>query len=111
MYQDRFDNKYFYLKTSKTCVQLETNNALHELGVEDRHLVVGFETALVVGGIFERVGSVIALGNCQKPWETSETSSTCFFDPNAPLGPKVPKVPTQEPPQNWFSFRKCDERG
>ena len=78
MYQDKFYNKYFYLKTSKTCVQLETNNVLHELGVEDRHLVAGFETALVVGGRFERVGSVIALGNCQKPWETSETSSTCF---------------------------------
>ena len=44
MYQDRFDNKYFYLKTSKTFVQLETNNVLHELGVEDRHLVAGFKT-------------------------------------------------------------------
>ena len=49
--------------------------------------------------------------NRQISSETSETSSTCFFDPNAPLGPKSPKSPTQEPPQNWFSFRKRDERG
>ena len=44
MYQDRFDNKYFHLKTSKTFVQVEINNILHELGVEDRHLVARFET-------------------------------------------------------------------
>ena len=35
-------------------------------------------------------------------------SFTCFWDHNAPLGPKVP---TQEPPQKWFSVRKHDERG
>ena len=44
MYQDRFDNKYFCLQTSKTFVQVETNKVLHELGVEDRHLVARFET-------------------------------------------------------------------
>ena len=44
MYHNRFDNKYFYLQTSKTFVQVETNNVLHEIGVEDRHLVASFET-------------------------------------------------------------------
>ena len=43
-YQDRCDNRYFYLQTCKTFVQVETNNVLHELGVEDRHLVARFET-------------------------------------------------------------------
>ena len=43
-YHNRFDNKYFYLQTSKTFVQVETNKVLHELGVEDRHLVASFET-------------------------------------------------------------------
>ena len=38
-------------------------------------------------------------------WKISFSSS--FWHPNAPLGPKVP---TQEPPQKWFSFRKRDER-
>ena len=66
---------------------------------------------MVVGGRFERVGSVIALGNCQKPWETSETSSTCFWYPNAPLGPKKPKKPSQEQPKQESSFRKWVERG
>ena len=70
-----------------------------------------FETACSEWSRFEWVGSVIPSANRQKPRQTSETSSTCFCDPNAPLGPKVPKVPTQEPPQNWFSFRKRDERG
>ena len=48
MYQDRFDNNFFYLQTSKTFVQVETNNVLHELGVENRHLVVRFETLLLL---------------------------------------------------------------
>ena len=78
MYQDRFDNKYFYLKTSKTFVQVETSKVLHESGVEDRHLVAEFENTCVAGSRFERAGSVIALPNRQKPCQTSETSSTCF---------------------------------
>ena len=44
MYQDRFDKKYFYLQTSKTFVQVEINKVLHDLDVEDRHLVATFET-------------------------------------------------------------------
>ena len=36
------------LKSSLTFVQLETNNILHELGVENRHLVVRFETLLLL---------------------------------------------------------------
>ena len=51
------------------------------------------------------------LANHQFSWQTSETSSTYFWDPNAPLEPKNPKNPSREPPQKWFSFRKCDERG
>ena len=43
-YQDIFDNKYFFLKTPKTFVQVEINKVLNELGVEDRHLVARFET-------------------------------------------------------------------
>ena len=110
-YQDRFDNKYFYLKTSKTFVQVETNKVLNESGVENRHLVAEFENNVVPGSRFEWVCSVIASANRQKPRQTSETSSTCFLNPNAPLGPIVTWVSSQEPPQKWFSFRKGDERG
>ena len=78
MYQDKFQNQYFSLQTSKTSVQVEINKVLHESGVEDRHLVAGFETACSEGSRFERVGSVIALPNRQKPCQTSATSSTCF---------------------------------
>ena len=39
-----------YLQTSKTFVQVETNNVLQELGVEDRHLVAGFKTMWLQGG-------------------------------------------------------------
>ena len=35
-----------------------------------------------------------------------ETFCTLTRHPNTPLGPKKP---TQEPPENGFSFRKCDE--
>ena len=92
-------------------MQVETNNVLHELGVKDRHLVAGFETACSKWSRFERGGSVIPSANRQKPRQTSETFSTCFWDPNAPLGIIVTWVSSQEPPQKWFSFRKCDERG
>ena len=51
------------------------------------------------------------LANHQFSWQTSETSSTYFRDPNASLGPLGPKSPSQEPPQKWLSFRKRDERG
>ena len=44
MYQDRFDNKYLYLQTPKIFVQVETNKVLHEVCVEDRHLVARFKT-------------------------------------------------------------------
>ena len=44
MYQDRLDINYFYIKNSKAFVQVETNEVLHELGVEDRHLVARFQT-------------------------------------------------------------------
>ena len=65
MYQDRFDNKYFYLQTPKSFVQVETNKVLHESVVEDRHLVAGFETACSEGSRFERVASRNFLNNCQ----------------------------------------------
>ena len=67
MYQDRFDNKYVYLQTLKAFVQVETNKVLNESGIEDRHLVAGFENNVVAGSRFERVGSVIASPNRQKP--------------------------------------------
>ena len=73
--------------------------------------MAGFENNVVQGSRFERVSSQDFFRNRQISSETSETSSTCFKDPNASLGPKTPKIPTQEPPQKWFSFRKRDERG
>ena len=74
----------------KTCVQGETNKDLNESGVEDRHLVAGFENNCVADGRFERVVTQNFFRNRQISSETSET---------------------QEPPQKWFSFRKRDERG
>ena len=71
-------NIFYYLQTLKNLFQGEINKVLHESDIEDRHLVAGFETACSKGSIFERVGSVIALPNRQKPCQTSETSSTCF---------------------------------
>ena len=73
--------------------------------------MAGFKNAWAAKGRFERVASQNFFRNCQISSESSETSSTFFIDPNAPLKPKVPKVPTQEPPQKWVSFRKRDERG
>ena len=73
--------------------------------------MAGFRNAWAAKDRFERVASRNFFRNRQISSETSETSSTYFLDPNAPLGPKVPKVPTQEPPQKWVSFRKRDERG
>ena len=73
--------------------------------------MAGFENNVVAGSRFEIVGSVIALPNRQKPCQTSETTFTCFGDPNAPLGPKKPKKPSQEQPKLESSFRKWVERG
>ena len=70
--------------------------------------MAGFRNAWAAKDRFERVASRNFFRNRQISSETSETSSTYFLDPNAPLGPKVP---TQEPPQKWVSFRKRDERG
>ena len=55
------------IQTFETLFQGEINKVLHDSGVEDRHLVAGFKTALVVGGRLERVGSVIPLANHQMP--------------------------------------------
>ena len=38
-----------------------------------------------------------------------ETFCTLIRHPNTPLGRKTPTTPTQEPPENRFSFRKYDE--
>ena len=70
--------KCLLIQAFKTMVQVEINRVLRESGVEDRHLVAEFENTCVAGSRFERAGSVIALANRQKPWQTSETSSTCF---------------------------------
>ena len=37
--------------------------------------------------------------------------SSSSWRPNAPLGQKTPKPPTQDHTENWFSFRKRDKRG
>ena len=78
MYQDRFDNKYFHLKTSKTFVQVEINNILHELGVEDRHLVARFETLWLQEADLKEEAARNFFRNRQISSETPETSSTCF---------------------------------
>ena len=73
--------------------------------------VARFENAWTGRSKFEREGSRNFFRNRQISSETHETSSTCFWDPNAPLGSIVTRVSSQEPPQKWFSFRKCDEGG
>ena len=67
-----------YLQTSKTFVQVETNNVLHELGVEDRHLVAGFKTMWLQEADFKEEAARNFFRNRQIFSETSETSSTCF---------------------------------
>ena len=99
------------IRAFKTSVQVEINKVLRESGVEDRHLVAGFENNRAGWNRFERVGSRNFFRNRQISSETPETSSSCFWDPKAKLGPKSPKSPPQAPPQKWFAFRKCDERG
>ena len=93
-YLDWRENLYFNLQTFRTSVQVEINKVLHATVVEGRHLVAGFENNPAGGSRFERVGSQNFLGNRQISCETSATSSTCFWDPRAPLGPKRPKRPT-----------------
>ena len=75
-----------------------TSSFVHESGVEDRHLVARFINTWAERCRFERVGSRDFFRNRQISSETSATSSTFFWHPNAPLGPKVPKIPTQGPP-------------
>ena len=106
---------YIYIsliQAFKSLVQVEICNVLRESGVEDRHLVAGFENNQAGGSRFERVGSQNFNGKWSN-WLPVEIffSSSSFWHPNAPSGPKQPKKPTQEPPQKWFSFRKRDERG
>ena len=72
-------NVYILLtKAFKTLVPVEINKVLRESGVEDRHLVAGFENNRAGGSRFEKVGSENFFRN----------------HPNAPLGPKSPKNPT-----------------
>ena len=95
----------------KTCVQGETNKDLNESGVEDRHLVAGFENNCVADGRFERVVTQNFFRNRQISSETPEFFSRLFQDLSAPLGQKSPTSPTQLHPKHGSSFRKCDERG
>ena len=110
-YQDGWKNEHLYLQTFETIVKAEINRVLHETCVEDCHLVARFKNAWTGRSKFEREGSRNFFRNRQISSETHETSSTCFWDPRAPLGPIVTRVSSQGPPQKWFSFRKCDERG
>ena len=66
------------IQAFKTLVQVEINKVLRDSGVEDRHLVAGFENYWAGGSRFERVGSQNFLGNRQFSWETSAISSTLF---------------------------------
>ena len=43
----------------------EVTKVLHESGVEDHHLVAGFENTCVAESRFERVASQNFLNNCQ----------------------------------------------
>ena len=83
------------------------DNICHMLAVDKRQLGPG----QLGPGQLGRVGSQNFFRNRQISSETPETSSSCFWDPKAQLGPKSPKSPPQAPPQKWFAFRKCDERG
>ena len=62
----------------KTFVQGEINKDLHESGVEDRHLVAGFENNYVANGIFERVVTRNFFRNRQISSETPEFFSRLF---------------------------------
>ena len=73
--------------------------------------MAGFKDTCAAESRFERVASRNLIRNHQFFKETSETFSTCFKDPNAPLGPKSPTIPTQQQPKQWISFKECDERG
>ena len=66
------------LQAFKTLVQVKIDKVLRESGVEDCHLVAGFENALAARSRFEREGSQNFFRNRQISSETHETSSTCF---------------------------------
>ena len=68
----------FYLQVSKTFVQVEINNVLHELGVEDRHLVARFEMLWLQEADLKEEAARNFFRNRQISSETPETSSTCF---------------------------------
>ena len=72
---------------------------LHGLGIEDRHLVAGLENAWAGGSRFEKVGSQNFNGKWSNWLPVEIFFSSSFLHPKASLGPKVPKIPTQEPPQ------------
>ena len=97
---------YFNSQTFKTFVQIEINKFLHDSVVESRHLVAGFENNWAGGSRFERVGSQNFFRNRQISSETSATSSTCFWDPHAPLGTKSSKNSNTGTPSKMALFQK-----
>ena len=90
---------------------MKSKKNIYESGVGHRHLVAGLENTWAGRSRFERVGSQKLKANGQIGLPLRNFFFLIFLTPNAPLGPKSPKNPTQEPPQKWFSFRKRDERG
>ena len=58
-----------------------------------------------------KIVKLLCVANRNQAWQPSETFCTLTKHPNTHLGQKLPTLPTQEPPQKRFSFRKCDERG
>jgi len=58
---------------------------------------------------FKESSKLLRVRNCNQASQPYETFCTLTRHPNTHLGQKIPTLPTQEPPQKRFSFRKCDE--
>ena len=73
--------------------------------------MASFENTCFADSRFERAVSQNFFRNRQISSETPEIFSRLSLDPNAPLGLKKPKKPSQKQPKQESSFRKWFERG
>ena len=94
------------LQAFKTLVQVKIDKVLRESGVEDRHLVAGFENNQSGGSRFERVGLQKLKGNGQFGFPLRNFFFLILLTPQCTFGTKKPKKPTTGTPSKMALFQK-----
>ena len=94
------------LQAFKTLVQVKIDKVLRESGVEDRHLVAGFENNWSGGSRFERVGLQKLKGNGQIGFPLRNFLFLIFLTPQCTFGTKEPKKSATGTPSKMVLFQK-----